>query len=243
MTQPPAPLRRAPQALAAVTIALAVVVAALQVAVAVAALRTRGTVEALYGPDPTALDWIVTATFAALIAAYVVSCLWLQRARTNARLISPGVAHQRSSVWVWLGWVVPIVNLWFPYQVVRDIRNGSVRLGQTVGVGLWWTAWLVYLLVPRAIHRLQAADARANIDLNPDVDAFPVADVLTAVMAVVACALWCTLVAQITAAQKAALNGATPPGPPAAGAPSPGAPRPVSPALPPVPPRWSPHGD
>src|SRR4051812_43439967 len=60
----------------------------------------------------TAFDVAGILTVPVMIAAWVVTCVWLSRARENALLINPG-GQRRSAVWVWLGWLVPIVSLWF----------------------------------------------------------------------------------------------------------------------------------
>jgi hypothetical protein len=49
-------------------------------------------------------------------------------------------------VWAVLGWVVPIVQLWFPKQVVDDAWTALGRLpgrAQKRRTGWWWLAWLV----------------------------------------------------------------------------------------------------
>jgi hypothetical protein len=77
------------------------------------------------------------------IAAYVVTCLWLYRARTNAAVMQPHLHHARSPGWVWGGWVCPVVNFWFPYQVVRDVARDPQAPQPVPNIGTWWTLWLV----------------------------------------------------------------------------------------------------
>jgi Domain of unknown function (DUF4328) len=78
-----------------------------------------------------------------------VDC-WLalaSRARENAVLIAPDRVR-RSAVWAWLGWLVPIVSLWFPKQIVDDswrITSSSAAAGQRGryrGTGMWWGLWI-----------------------------------------------------------------------------------------------------
>jgi hypothetical protein len=35
------------------------------------------------------------------------------------------MARKRSETWVWLGWIVPIVSFWLPFQVVRAIVDAQ----------------------------------------------------------------------------------------------------------------------
>lgn len=121
-------------------IAMACVVTALQVLAFVVALRsaTQGTGV----PPPAAVSLTEMPLVLAQVAAGVVACVWLWRSRQVAVVMNPGAPHVREAVWVGLGWVVPVVAWWFPYQVVRDIREATVRKPADRG-GLWWGAWLV----------------------------------------------------------------------------------------------------
>jgi Domain of unknown function (DUF4328) len=56
--------------------------------------------------------WVALLLLVAIVN-FVLVGLWLGRARRNADRIAPD-QQSLSSVWVWLGWIVPIVNFWFP---------------------------------------------------------------------------------------------------------------------------------
>lgn len=81
-------------------------------------------------------------------AAGVVFLVWLWRARHNAEQLSPA-PHRRSRGWVIGSWVCPVVNLWFPYQIVTDVWKAS-RPDDRALIGLsgrrllrwWWACWL-----------------------------------------------------------------------------------------------------
>lgn len=75
------------------------------------------------------------------VAAFVLTVIWLARARRNADRIAAD-QQRRSPVWVWLGWVVPIVSLWFPKQVVDDVWRSTVREPDRPSTGLWWGTWI-----------------------------------------------------------------------------------------------------
>jgi hypothetical protein len=82
----------------------------------------------------------------AQIVAYVVTCAWLHLARRNAEVLNPTYRHRHSLGWVWGSWLVPIVSLWFPYQVVADVRGATSPPGRS-GPWLlraWWAAWLLF---------------------------------------------------------------------------------------------------
>ncbi|MFI6427001.1 DUF4328 domain-containing protein [Promicromonospora sp. NPDC050880] len=132
------------------------------------------------------------------LAAFVVTCLWLYASRTTAEAADPSFVHARGRVWVWLGWVVPVVSFWFPYQVVRDTRRATATriLG---GVGGWWAAWLVFLTVSNAVGRM-------NLRTTPEAaaiaaDGLVPLEVVATVAMIVALVLWIRIVRDITRAQ------------------------------------------
>jgi hypothetical protein len=72
---------------------------------------------------------------------YAVSSLWLHRSRKFATAVNPYHSQRLGAAWVWLGWLVPIVNFWFPYLVVRDIKAATDGGDQGKSTVVWWW-WL-----------------------------------------------------------------------------------------------------
>ncbi|MGQ4419238.1 DUF4328 domain-containing protein [Streptomyces sp. SAS_269] len=68
---------------------------------------------------------------------------WLWRVRDNARVLS-GRTPKYLGIWVYLGWVVPVVNLWFPRGIVADaFRATAPERKLPVSVNVWWVLWLI----------------------------------------------------------------------------------------------------
>ena len=174
---------------ASALVALLTVANGLTAAPAVRAIATSGsgsTVE-------TVFTVTAVATLLAGVAAWILTCLWLMAARRNTELLAPHRSHTRSPVWVWLGWIVPIVSLWFPFQVVRDVRQNS-RPGAPVRlVGWWWAAYLAMVLLDRA-----QAGLMDDLHATGTVE---VIGVLLSVAAVVALTLWALIVRDVVRAQ------------------------------------------
>lgn len=147
--------------------------------------------------EVTTHDRVARWLLGAQVVAFVVTCLWLHQSRRLAVTLSPFVPQARGPVWVWLGWVVPVVSLWFPYQVVRDVRSataGSVRRG---GLGLWWGCWLGSLwLMNQATFATMGYGPR-------DPALLPGIEGLSLLVMVVALVLWVRLVREVTADQRA----------------------------------------
>jgi hypothetical protein len=124
--------------------------------VAFAALLVGGDVAAWAGlePDgsgqplaPDLLELWSLAAFGAAVTAYGATCFWLARSRYFAQVHAPEFPHVRGGTAVWLGWLLPVVDWLFPYQVVRDVRIATSR-GRRAGglLVLWWLPWLVFTL-------------------------------------------------------------------------------------------------
>ncbi|WP_112272662.1 DUF4328 domain-containing protein [Lentzea terrae] len=89
--------------------------------------------------------WLV-----AYVVAAILFMLWMNRARRNAEAITPQ-QHRFRNVWVVIGWLIPVVNLYIPYAVMQDIWRASDRSQPTLGlqhrepsglVLLWWICFL-----------------------------------------------------------------------------------------------------
>ncbi len=73
------------------------------------------------------------------IAALAAIVVWLYRAATLAR--RSGLPARRQTGWAIGGFFVPVVNLWFPYQVAADCLRPDDPSRRVVGA--WWTFWLM----------------------------------------------------------------------------------------------------
>lgn len=147
----------------------------------------------------TAYDAVVLIQLPLFLASYVVTCLWLWRARKNAELLRPERPHARRRGWVWGGWVCPIVAFWFPFQVVRDVDRATAETQATsLRVGWWWTGMLVYLMAWNISGRIAG-------DVN-GFEALGAVETIGAMGAILAAPLWVLTVRAIgrTQAQVAA---------------------------------------
>ncbi|GII05006.1 DUF4328 domain-containing protein [Planobispora takensis] len=105
------------------------------------------------------------ATFATTALLFI---LWLFRARANAEAMTP-MRHHRPAAWIVFGWIVPVVNLVFPQQIVADIWTASHRgaNGQPLAAHLahpaprsawlvraWWLSWLISMVLSTLAYRV-----------------------------------------------------------------------------------------
>lgn len=102
------------------------------------------------GSDPLAPglgDAWAAGLLVATVTAYGATCFWLERSRSFARVHAPEFGHARGSAGTWLGWLVPVVDWWFPYQAVRDVRRATSRGERPEGLlALWWLPWLAFTI-------------------------------------------------------------------------------------------------
>lgn len=107
---------------------------------------------------------------AVYLAAGVVFMVWLWRARINSEVFSRS-PHARGRFWVVGGWIVPVVSLWFPFQVVRDVWKASHPDAGPAGnsapiataVGMWWAMFLVTGVVNGVLFALSFGDATVDL--------------------------------------------------------------------------------
>jgi Domain of unknown function (DUF4328) len=121
------------------TVLLAVVVAVIWARLAIQLL---GPGTARWRDFTDHLDEGADITIAGLSILFVV---WFYRARINAE--GHGYRQRRARGWAIWGWIVPIVNLWFPFQIMGDIWRAGLPAEQRADTAwlpaLWWTCWLL----------------------------------------------------------------------------------------------------
>ncbi|MFF1280064.1 DUF4328 domain-containing protein [Streptomyces sp. NPDC058299] len=82
----------------------------------------------------------------AVVLCALLFLSWLTRLRDNARALS-GQEPEYAGIWLYLGWVVPFVNLWFPRGIVADaFRRTAPGRRLPVCVDVWWVLWLIGML-------------------------------------------------------------------------------------------------
>jgi len=144
-----------------------------------------------------AYNVVVALSLLVGIATFVLVGRWLGLARRNADRIAPD--QQRwSKGWVWLSWIVPIVSLWYPKQVVDDVWRSTVRDPVQPRTEWWWgtfiaavaLTWLSPIVIPSM--------------------GWVVSWVLVAGMTTVAAAFWIRVVQTISQAQDTLAGEAAP---------------------------------
>lgn len=196
------PPLRSTAGLGTAAIVLACVWTALQVVevlLAPAAARTLRSADEMgrsaFDSGFTAYDGVSVLTGAVQIAVFVVACLWVYSSRSTAVAANPTFRHARGPVWSWLGWWVPVVSAWFPYQVVRDIRRATSP-GPVNGIGSWWGAWLVFITLSNIAGRLTTGTSPGSAGNAADV--LVAVEVLTTAVMVVALVLWIRIIRDVT---------------------------------------------
>lgn len=103
------------------------------------ALNAATTVATIAVPGLEVLEILL---FLPLIPVFIV---WFYRARKNAD--GRGWHQRRSPGWAIGGWFVPVVALWFPYQIMADVWQAGLPAEQRGRPAwqpiTWWACWLL----------------------------------------------------------------------------------------------------
>jgi hypothetical protein len=83
----------------------------------------------------------------AMLAAGVLFLIWFYRAAVVAA--SSGLPARRSPVLATFSFIIPIVNLWWPYQSTCDLLPAD-HPGRPL-VRRWWTLWIAFYVAGLAI--------------------------------------------------------------------------------------------
>jgi hypothetical protein len=99
----------------------------------------------------TAVSTAAAFDLLAFLATIIVWCIWQHRAQSNAIQLTTG-GLQFTPGWAVGWWFIPIVNLWKPFQTVRELWKASHggdawRSMRTWPViGWWWATWMASLV-------------------------------------------------------------------------------------------------
>lgn len=84
------------------------------------------------------------SAMALMLICVVLTVVWLHRARANVEEFG---GQRRHRAWVIWGWLCPVVNLWFPLQVMGDVARVDRQDAGAAGAALlrygWWACWLL----------------------------------------------------------------------------------------------------
>jgi hypothetical protein len=155
--------------------------------------------DAVENNDPldflTPYDIVGFLWFPTMIMVYIVTCLWLHRVRLNSEALCPAVHHARKRWWVWGSWLVPFVSLGFPYQVVRDISKDEEGNVTAPRINMWWTFWLLSILIEQFGLKVIAVQASADV---PDAySGLGLIETTNAALCVIASVLWIRIIRRI----------------------------------------------
>ncbi|MEU6140207.1 DUF4328 domain-containing protein [Streptomyces sp. NPDC047081] len=109
-----------------------------------------------------------TASGLAALLCAVAFIGWMWRIRDNGLALS-GARPRYAGMWVYLGWIVPVVNLWFPRGIIADAYLAGApgaRLPRSLNV--WWGLWLIAMVGGAGLIYTDSTDkviARAYDDL------------------------------------------------------------------------------
>ena len=134
----------------------------------------------------------------AFIACVIIIGRWIYRASANAHALSDEMTISPAGA---VGWYfVPIMNLFKPYQAMREIWLASHFRGNWHGepspslVGIWWALWIVVNILDNVTSRLTDSDGRL-------LEGGLVFEAIAALLTIALCVVLINLMRQIARAQ------------------------------------------
>ena len=128
----------------------------------------------------TAADQIVTAYDAmtviipiTMISSWVITSIWLKKLHIAATATNP-TAMRLKRPWVFWSWIVPVVSLWFPKNIIEDLlkAEGSDEAKSLIGKDTltWWLTWVGFALVNNIgiVSAFDAADG--YVPIRPELE-------------------------------------------------------------------------
>jgi hypothetical protein len=155
--------------------------------------------------EATASDNRVTASarlwLVVLVATVVVWLIWQHRAHANLEAVGvTGLDY--SPGWAVGWWLIPIANLWKPFQVNRELWKASSGVSDWRSLatwpllGWWWASWISAGVLGRI-----AAGARRGAETPMEIRSADIIDLLSTVVVVASAVLAILLVRSVLARQ------------------------------------------
>ncbi|MGI8438947.1 MAG: DUF4328 domain-containing protein [Thermoleophilaceae bacterium] len=144
--------------------ALALLTEALQLVVLGRVASGEGVSEALVSGNDFAFATVGVLQVVLFVAGAITFIRWLRRAYGNLPALGQRTLR-RGAGWTIGAWFVPILNLFWPYQLVGDTWRGSNPLAPAEGVSdvsrpavpalvdWWWALWLITQFLSNAAGR------------------------------------------------------------------------------------------
>lgn len=161
--------------------------------------------------------WYVVVPTSATLAPEIAVTIWFLSTGiafmwwTSAayRLVPAFTGHptERTPGWAAWGYVVPIMSLWVPYQIMREISeaadpaefdSGLGRFQSPPPIGLWWGVWIAWEVLAQILNRIPEQDFGGDVLSFPTLLALAVT-----VLILVATALAFVVVHRVDADQQA----------------------------------------
>lgn len=122
-------------------------------------------------PLSTAVAIVYLCSFATFVISIVLVSLWIYRAHDNLR--AAGVTDLEFTPGSSIGWFfVPIMNLFKPFQAMKELWNRSHGTSDGYGelspstVATWWTLWIARNIVTLLSVRTTVAGDEASASLT-----------------------------------------------------------------------------
>ncbi len=151
-------------------------------------------------------DHAVAAFADAVTGLFLVTGLvwlvWFFRARTNVTAWSPAYERYHPHWAVW-SWICPVVSLWFPYLITRDVLDDTEHRPSTAHLTRparplllgWWIGYALLQLLWVIEQSLQRSGSVTGLGLHSDLE------VATVVVRIVSASLAIAVVRRLTTAQ------------------------------------------
>ncbi|MEY9909564.1 hypothetical protein ABIA35_005803 [Catenulispora sp. MAP12-49] len=148
---------------------------------------------------------LITVNLLLFVGIAPVFLVWFFRVRKNAGLWGP---QTRAQGWTIGAWFTPVVNFWFPVQIMRDVwRASGAEPGGRAGVARvaagWWTCWSLAWLTGYRTFTVHGTAADGSIVVTQQAGFFLDGTVVSASCLGLGALLMARMIAGITGMQAA----------------------------------------
>lgn len=109
-------------------------------------------------------EWVGLPVALSVFASMFLFAAWMRRTHRGTAPVASHAMEFGPNAWGWF--FCPVLNLWKPFQAVRELytsRSGQLQAPQLFGV--WWGFWIVWNMVARLTGNMVEGGVTPSVEI------------------------------------------------------------------------------
>ena len=97
---------------------------------------------------------LLVLCYLSMLVASLFFVIWFYREYTNLHRVVPYAQYKKS--WAIWSWFVPLLHLWRPYKIMKELYSEGVKESEKKEneLAVWWTLWIILNGMARGVDKI-----------------------------------------------------------------------------------------